>query len=232
VSRANHWAPRAALFAVACTSLAAGAAPRLYDTGPAQDLALVRFVNASAQPLTVESSGGGSGGGKASLAVAPTAPVTDYQAARSDAPVTGQWRLGERTLPIALRVPAGGSASAVAWTDDGGRLAGTGFTEAPVAFDPLRASLAFYNADARCTAASLSTSSANVAIFENQAASASARRAVNPVKLVVQATCNGRPVEGTVDLGSLQAGQRYSVFLVPAGRNASRLIGLQDRVAR
>jgi alginate O-acetyltransferase complex protein AlgF len=51
------------------------------------------------------------------------------------------------------------------------------------------------------------------------------------VKLAVQATCNGRAVEGTVDLGSLQAGQRYSVFLVPAGKG-SRLIGLQDRIAR
>jgi alginate O-acetyltransferase complex protein AlgF len=52
------------------------------------------------------------------------------------------------------------------------------------------------------------------------------------VKLAVQARCNGQPVEGTVDLGSLQAGQRYSVFLVPASKNHSRLIGLQDRVAR
>jgi len=51
------------------------------------------------------------------------------------------------------------------------------------------------------------------------------------VKLAVHATCNGQPVEGTVDLGSLQAGQRYSVFLVPAGKG-SRLMGLQDRIAR
>lgn len=127
---------------------------------------------------------------------------------------------------------AGGSASAVVWTDGSGNLAGTSFTEEPPAFDPLRASLAFYNADARCTAASLASSPAKVAIFEKQAAAASARRAINPVRLVVEASCNGQPVEGTVDLGSLQAGQRYSVFLVPAGRNASRLIGLQDRIAR
>lgn len=49
------------------------AAPKLYDTGPAQDLALVRFVNASAQPLTVQS-GSNSGGAKASIVVAPAAP--------------------------------------------------------------------------------------------------------------------------------------------------------------
>jgi alginate O-acetyltransferase complex protein AlgF len=101
----------------------------------------------------------------------------------------------------------------------------------PRTFDPLRASLAFYNADARCTAGVQASSPATRPIFENQAALAHARRAVNPVKLVVQATCNGRPVDGTVDLGSLQAGQRYSVFLVPAGKG-SRLIGLQDRIAR
>jgi alginate O-acetyltransferase complex protein AlgF len=218
---------------------AIGAAPRLYDTGPAQDLALVRFVNAGTQPLTVKS--GGNGSASASLVVAPDAPVTDYQPARSDAPVTGQWQLGGRTLPISLRVKAGGSASAVAWADESGQLAGASFIEAPPQFDPQRASLAFYNADARCTAAALAAASsgtapssgtAGVAIFENQAALATARRAVNPVKLAVQARCNGQPVEGTVDLGSLQAGQRYSVFLVPAGKNHSRLIGLQDRVAR
>jgi alginate O-acetyltransferase complex protein AlgF len=222
---------------------AISAAPRLYDTGPAQDLALVRFVNAGTQPLTVKSggNGGGNGNASASLVVAPEAPVTDYQPARSDAPVTGQWQLGGRTLPISLRVKAGGSASAVAWADESGQLAGASFIEAPPQFDPQRASLAFYNADARCTAAALaaassgtapSSSPAGVAIFENQAALATARRAVNPVKLAVQARCNGQPVEGTVDLGSLQAGQRYSVFLVPAGKNHSRLIGLQDRVAR
>ncbi|MFM9923768.1 cell division protein FtsQ [Variovorax sp. H27-G14] len=223
-------AQRLPLLAALCACLPAlcGAAPRLYDTGPAQDLALVRFVNAGTQPLTVHSGGAGQA---ASLAVPPTAPVTDYLPARSDAPVTGQWQLAAQTLPISLLVKAGGSGSAVAWADADGKLAGTSFTEAPPQFDPVRASLAFYNADARCTAGLLAASPVNAAIFENQAALATARRAVNPVKLVVQATCNGRPVEGTVDLGSLQAGQRYSVFLVPAGKG-SRLIGLQDRLAR
>jgi alginate O-acetyltransferase complex protein AlgF len=228
-SRANC-ANRLPLLAALCALgpfSSTGAAPRLYDTGPAQDLALVRFVNAGAQPLVVQSAGG-----SASLTVPPIAPVTDYQAARSDTPVTGQWQLANQKLAISLRVKAGGSASTVAWTDESGKLAGTSFTEAPATFDPVRASLAFYNADPRCTAASLASSPANVPIFNQQAASASARRAVNPVKLVVQASCNGQRVDATVDLGSLQAGQRYSVFLVPAGKNASRLIGLQDRVAR
>lgn len=222
-------APRLPLLAALCALLpfTAGAAPRLYDTGPAQDLALVRFVNAGPQPLTVHSGAPA----KTSLEVPPTAPVTDYLPARSDAPVTGQWQLGASKLPISLRVKAGGSASSVAWPDADGKLAGASFAEEPAQFDPLRASLAFYNADARCTAGLQAASAGNPVIFENQAALAHARRAINPVKLVVQATCNGRAVDGTVDLGSLQAGQRYSVFLVPAGKG-SRLIGLQDRMAR
>jgi alginate O-acetyltransferase complex protein AlgF len=215
------------LVAALCAAVPAAsfAGPRLYDTGPAQDIALVRFVNAGPQPLRVHSRA------KTSLEVPPSAPVTDYLPARSDAPVTGQWQLGGSKLPISLRVKSGGSASAVAWPDADGKLAGASFAEEPAQFDPLRASLAFYNADARCTAGLQATSAGNPAIFENQAALAHARRAVNPVKLAVQATCNGRAVEGTVDLGSLQAGQRYSVFLVPAGKG-SRLIGLQDRIAR
>lgn len=205
----------------------AGAAPQLYDTGPSQDLALVRFVNAGAQALTVHSGGPA----KASVVVPPSAPVTDYQPVRSDAPVTGRWQLGQHELGISLRIASGGSASVLAWQAANGDIAGATFTEAPPTFDPLRASLAFYNADARCTTGSLLAGTGNAVIFENQAALASARRAVNPVKLAAHATCNGRPVEGSVDLGSLQAGQRYSVFLVPAGKG-SRLIGLQDRIAR
>jgi alginate O-acetyltransferase complex protein AlgF len=204
------------LVAALCAAVPAAsfAGPRLYDTGPAQDIALVRFVNAGPQPLRVHS------GAKTSLEVPPSAPVTDYLPARSDAPVTGQWQLGGSKLPISLRVKSGGSASAVAWPDADGKLAGASFAEEPAQFDPLRASLAFYNADARCTAGLQAASQGNPAIFENQAALAHARRAVNPVKLAVQATCNGRPWKARWTSARCRPASATASFLFPPARAA------------
>ena len=212
--------------AAALPWMAGAAAPKLYDTGPSQDLALVRFVNAFDKAVTVRS-----GAAQGGLVVEPSVPVSDYQPARSDSAVTGQWVLGKQQADISLRIASGGSASVVAWPGEGGGIASASFVEAPAKFDAMRASLAFYNADARCTTAGLVAAPGGQFVFDKQAALASARRGVNPVRLSVSGLCNGQPVDGTVDLGLLQAGQRYSVFLVPAGKG-QRLIGLQDRIAR
>ena len=57
------------------------------------------------------------------------------------------------------------------------------------------------------------------------------RRAMNPVSISVQLRCNGQPAAATLALGALQAGQRYSVFVVPAA-GSTRLFLAADSVSR
>ncbi|WP_139169790.1 cell division protein FtsQ [Chitinasiproducens palmae] len=206
-----------------CSPLAATAAPQLYETGPARDVALVRFVNADAQTLTVTSANG------ASLSLSPAAPIGDYQPARADAPMNGAWRDGTQRSAIGLTLRAGALASSVAWRAADGGLRSTSFVEAGVPFDGLHASLAFYTV-AGCEQAGLTAVPGQRAVFDKQGPGSVARRAVNPVRLTVQARCDGRAVGAPLDLGQLQAGQRYSVFLIP-GRDGATLIGGRDGIA-
>ena len=71
-----------------------------------------------------------------------------------------------------------------------------------------------------------------MALFSGLALEQRQRRQINPVKLTVQATCGGKPVGGVVDLGQLEAGQRYSVLLMPAAGGAPRVVFAADTVAR
>jgi alginate O-acetyltransferase complex protein AlgF len=55
---------------------------------------------------------------------------------------------------------------------------------------------------------------------------------VEELVLAAQCSCDGKPRGASVDLGQLQAGQRYSLLLVPAGAGASKLIFTTDAIAR
>ena len=209
----------------ALAPLAAQAAPQLYQTGPGEDVVLVRFVNATAAPAAVSSSAGGK-----ALEVG-AAGVTAFEAARAGAAVQGQWRQQGRSQPIALAPPVGGQATAVL-LERGGALAGVEFLEGAPPFEPARASLAFYNADAGCAQAALhAVGKRATALFERQAPGQSARRAVNPVALTVQVQCAGAPVGGPAELGRLEPGQSYSVILLPASGGVPRVLAVRDSVA-
>ncbi len=121
----------------------------------------------------------------------------------------------------------------------GGQAAGAGkpftvtvLTEVPDDFSALRASLGFASLDKACAPAGLQTAGKGVALFSGVALEQLQRRQINPVKLTVQATCGGKPVGGVVDLGQLEAGQRYSVLLMPAAGGAPRVVFAADTVAR
>lgn len=203
----------------------AGAAPQLYETGPAQDLALLRFVNATEGTVQVKPEARAASG----LSLTRLAPVSDLQPARADRPVAGFWTAGKQDLRIDERLAPGASATLVLWSA-AGTLHYKAFVEPAARFDGVRASLAFFNADVRCAKASLTATPQNRAIFQDLPFPGMARRALNPVMVNVKAACNGQDVDAVLDLGQLDAGQRYSVFLLPAG-TGHRLVGGQDRLA-
>jgi len=103
--------------------------------------------------------------------------------------------------------------------------------ESPDDFNALKASVAFYNVDAQCASAALLAAGRNVVLLDGVPEGQAKRRQINPVPLSVQLSCGGKVVGQPLDLGPLEAGQRYTVFLVPAGKS-SRIFKATDTVAR
>ena len=208
-----------------CAVAAQAAGTALYETGPAQDAAFVRFVNATPQGLEVVS-------GKARLRVPVDKPVSDYLSVKPNTTIGGTIEGAGQVGKVDVKTKPSAFATVVAVPGgDAKTLRTLVISEAPDDFNGLKSAIAFYNFDAGCKAAGLQTTKA-VAMFSNVADKAVQRRMVNPIALAVQPTCEGKPRGGTVDLGMLQAGQRYSLLLVPTGPGASRLMFVADEIAR
>lgn len=213
------------LAASACVA-AQAAGTALYDTGPAQDAAFVRFVNASAQRLEVVS-------GKARLPLPADKPVSEYLSVKPNTNIGGSIEGGGQKASISVKTTPSAFATVVALPGaDGKSLATSVISESPDDFNALKSAIAFYNFDAGCKAAGLQSAAKAVSIFNGVADKTVQRRLINPVALAVQPTCEGKPRGAPVDLGQLQAGQRYSLLLVPAGAGASKLIFATDAIAR
>ena len=188
----------------------------------------MRFVNGTGQPLEVVA-----GGAKARLPLPVAQPVSDFQSVKPQSAITGDFEGSAGRAPVRAKVGPGAFATVVAWTAAPGQkaLQTAVVTETPDDFNGLKASLAFYNLDAQCKGAGLQAAGRNVSVFDSVPQGAMQRRAVNPVALSVQLVCGGQPSGAPLDLGRLQAGQRYSVLLVPSAGGA-RLVYATDNVAR
>jgi len=212
--------------AVAAGASAQAQAPKLYDTGPAQDSAFVRFVNAAPQRLEVVS-------GKARLPLPADKPVSEYLSVKPNTDIGGGFEGGGQKAPVSVKTAPGAFSTVVAVPGaDGKSLRSAVITESPDDFNALKSAVAFYNFDAGCKAAGLQSAAKAVSIFSGLAEKTVQRRMVNPVALAVQPTCDGKARGAPVDLGQLQPGQRYSLLLVPAGAGASKLIFATDAIAR
>ncbi|XAH23241.1 alginate O-acetyltransferase AlgF [Xylophilus sp. GW821-FHT01B05] len=217
--------PLLATLAGGCAA-ALAAAPLLYETGPAQDSAFVRFVNGTGQKLDVVA-------GKARLALTTDKPVSDFQSVKPNIDIKGDFEGAGVRSPIAVKTAPGAFATVVALVPAGQKaVTTTVLSETPDDFNALKASIAFYNVDAACKGAAVQVAGRNVALFTGVAQGSSQRRAINPVQVGVQLMCDGKPRGNAIDLGTLQAGQRYSLVLVPSAATGSRLIFATDDVAR
>ncbi|MFC4279098.1 alginate O-acetyltransferase AlgF [Achromobacter aloeverae] len=215
-----------ALAATLSATAADAAEVPLYETGPAEDSSFVRFVNGGQQPLEIVATGS-----NARLTLDTAKPASDFLPIRAGKPIEGALVRGGAKRNVSVTVQPGEFASVVGLDDAAGGLRTVVVHEQPDDFNALKASVAFYNLDAQCASAALLAAGRNIVLLDQVPEGQSKRRQINPVPLSVQLSCAGQAVGQPLDLGTLEAGQRYTVFLVPAGKQ-SRIFQATDTVAR
>ena len=219
-----RWGAAAAL-ALLAHGWAQAADIKLYPTGPSEDSSFVRFVSATQDPVEVIAAGS-----EAKVQLAASSPATGFFPIKANADIKGQFTRGGANQAIALKVKAGEFASVVALADGKG-LSQIVLREEPDDFNALKSSVALYNADKSCANAGLQVAGRQVFLVEAVAPGAIKRRLINPVSVAVRLTCDGKPSGNELALGQLQAGERYSVFAVPAAEG-TRIFMANDAVVR
>jgi alginate O-acetyltransferase complex protein AlgF len=216
-----------ALCLVACTfSVLSNAADiPLYPTGPSADSSFVRFVNGTDAALELTAAGS-----QAKVQLDAKTPATVFYPVRAKSEIKGQFTQAQSKSAIATTVKAGEFVSVIALTD-GTTFKHVTIGEEPDDFNALKVSLAFYNVSATCANAGLQVVGRNVMLFEKLGVNALARRMLNPVKISVQLLCGEQATGSPLELGELTAGERYSVFAVPAA-STTRIFIASDAVAR
>lgn len=215
--------PRAlALAALASLSVpCAHAEPQLYETGPAQDSSFVRFLNAGDSQASIVN-----GAARVVLGTQNQARVSRFYPVKAGSKLSASAQAGNVKLAVEV-VAKPGEFITIAIVNKGAALESLLVRETPDDFNAMRASLALLNLDASCSAAGLAGGAKNARIFEGVKPATLQRRLVNPVSLSVQADCAGQAAGKAVDMAQLQAGERYSVFMLP-GKNGRQVFFVRD----
>lgn len=216
----------AALVAVPALSISALAQAEvaLYPTGPSEDAAFIRFVNAGTAPLDVTAQAG-----QPPLRLETARPVSLFFPVDSTKAVTGTLASGQQKLAMDLKIEPGEFATVIA-LPDGASLKQVVVREQPDDFNGLKASLGFFNVDQSCVDASLRPAGRNADLFKAVPVDSLQRRSINPVSLSVQLVCANANVGAPLDLGDLKAGERYSVLLLPSA-SGPRLLNATDTLS-
>jgi len=224
----NHFSLKC-LSALAATLISLGthaAEIPLYPTGPEQDSSFIRFVNASPdKALKIQAQETG-----ASLSLEGGRQASNYLPVSSQSPIRGLLSQGSSQKNITVQPKPGEFVSVLAFEGKNG-LETLEVREEGDDFTAVRASVAFYDLNPDCKNAGVKVSGHDVMLFDKVEAGKWVRRQVNPVPLSVQLVCDGNVTGPTVDLGTLQAGERYSLFLVP-GDPASGFFHIKDTLER
>jgi len=220
------WGQRACVVAFSLTTSFALAAPtQLYDTGPAEDAAFVRFVNAGDPTMEVRGKGSDN-----RIELTANHPVSDFMAVRGGSPMQGEWTRAGQRHAIELVVQPGEFVSVIGLTGNAEQATAV-VRETPDDFNAAKVSIGFYNLDPACAHAGLMMAPKGVAIFNDVPHGQAVRRFANPVALRVKASCSGQTQEQTLDMGTLQAGERVTVFLLPSAKGPKLLFAV-DQVGR
>ena len=212
----------ASVAGLALAATAAWADSPLYETGPAADSSFVRFLNATDAEIAIV---GAKGRYRLALPARNEARVSKFHPAIAGRKLLASIQAGGRTLPVEVVAKPGEyvTVAVIAAAAPAPKL--HLIREIPADYSASRSSIALANADPACAEASLSGGAQNVPIFEGVRPFDVKRRLVNPVQVAARIACAGAPEHQPVEFGQLQAGERYSAFLIPvAGGRAAFVV--------
>ena len=196
----------------------------LYPTGPAEDAAFIRFVNAGTDTLQVIAQKG-----QPPLKLESAKPVSLFFPVTARSAIKGTLISGSTHLALTVQAKPGEFATVVALPDGRGIKQIT-VHDIPDDFNGLKASLGFFNLDSSCVNATLRPAGRSADLFKGVAQGSLQRRSLNPVKLALQLVCGNANVGPALELGELKAGERYSVLLLPTA-GGPRLLFATDTLS-
>lgn len=216
----------ALLAALAATPAGQGIAAegRLYPSGPPNGVAYLRFVNLAPGEVTITS--------PAAKIVVPADDahrIGEFDPVTPGVALTGSAQLGAATKPIDVTLTANEFVT-VAVTASGDGIALAVFRETPSDFNALKSSLGLFNADKDCAKAQLVVGDSHQTVVADVAPGAIGRRLVNPVNAELAVACGDSVQAAPAKLGQLNAGDRYSVFVV-AGASGPQVVAQRDEQA-
>ena len=204
---------------------AVAAEGRLYPSGPPNGVAYLRFVNLAPHEVTITSPAA-----KITLPADAAHRLGEFDPVTPGVALTGTAQLGEATKPIDVTLKANEFATVAVVPDGANGITVSVFREDPSDFNALKSSLGLFNADKSCAAAQLVAGDNHQAVVTDVAPGAIGRRLVNPVNVELGAAC-GDPAQAVpAKLGQLNAGDRYSIFVV-AGAAGREIVAGRDEQA-
>ena len=201
----------AAIAALHC-GVAAAAEGRLYPSGPPNGVAYLRFVNLTRQEVTIVSPAA-----KIAIPADDAHRVGEFDPVTPGVALTGSAQLGEATKPINVTLVPNEFVTVAVTANGADGVALAVFREVPSDFNALKASLGLFNADNGCEKAQLVAGDNHQPVISDVAPSAIGRRQVNAVNAELGVACGDPARAVPAKLGQLNAGDRYSVFVVAGG---------------
>lgn len=205
--------------AVAVAGLAAAAAAGatgLYATGPERDSSFVRFVNGTDVKIAISSD---RTKGKLEIGTQGAARISSFLPIKAGVQMGARVAVGNQQFDIHVTAKPGEFITVAAVPDRAGGWKSLQLRETPSSFSSARSSLAAFNFDESCRPARVDSAGQSDGIFKEATPQAIQRRFVGAVRAQVQISCAGKPKGGPLDLGQLEPGERYSIFLLPAQPN-------------
>lgn len=202
-----HWT--AFILATAVTTVSATG---LYDTGPGQDSSFIRFVNGADVQIVISNN---KTKGKLILNTQGASRVSSFLPIRPGVQMPASISVGNQKFDIQVVAKPGEFITVAAVPDGAGRWKSLELRETPASFSSTRPSLAALNLNEACSPMQIDSAGKSDGILKNATTKAIQRRLVSAVNAQVQLSCAGKPVGAPLDMGLLEAGERYSVFMLP-----------------
>ncbi|MGC8854256.1 MAG: hypothetical protein ACP5OY_04995 [Halothiobacillaceae bacterium] len=199
------------------------AAPQLYETGPAEDAAFVRFVDALPSPVTIRSGKG------AAIGLTPSDPSTPWQAVKARTPLRAQLEYNGKQQQVEVTANPGEFVTLAALADgQEGWTIGMGREKAGD-FSAHKVALGLMNLTPSCSPASIKLAGKDLGIIEGVAPNTAQRRMINPLSLAVDLYCGTARVAEGVNLGTLRPGERWTLLITPEASKV-KLLPVLDRL--